>query len=200
MDKIGPICHTVEDCALVFNAIHGSDQNDSTTINATFNWNRALDPTKVGFDLEPVTMPDINYQSLAFVLTTESAVAFDDLTRSNRDDELIKSNWPRAFRAARFVPAVEYIQANRVRTILIREMAETMQDVDLFITPWGKNILLGNLTGHPFICLPDGFNKRGMPTSIGFFGKLYGESELLAVAKLFQDSADHHLKDPRAFS
>ncbi|MFP6596313.1 MAG: amidase, partial [Candidatus Hydrogenedentota bacterium] len=228
MDKIGPICRTAEDCAIVLDAIHGQDDNDSTTLDAAFNWNPSLDPTKLrvgylkdafredtknrhnqasldvlraqGIDLKPVSLPDFDFQSLSFILTTESAAAFDELTRNNRDDELIKSNWPNAFRTARFVPAVEYIQANRARTLLIREMAETMTDIDLFVTPSRQNLMLGNLTGHPLICVPDGFTDPGLPTSIGFFGKLYGDSEIMAVAKHFQDNTDHHLQYPPGFS
>ncbi|MFP6617240.1 MAG: amidase, partial [Candidatus Hydrogenedentota bacterium] len=228
MDKIGPICRTAEDCAIVLDAIHGQDDNDSTTLDAAFNWNPSLDPTKLrvgylkdafredtknrhnqasldvlraqGIDLKPVSLPDFDFQSLSFILTTESAAAFDELTRNNRDDELIKSNWPNAFRTARFVPAVEYIQANRARTLLIREMTETMTDIDLFVTPSRQNLMLGNLTGHPLICVPDGFTDRGLPTSIGFFGKLYGDSEIMAVAKHFQDNTDHHLQYPPVFS
>lgn len=228
MDKIGPICRTAEDCAIVLDAIHGQDDNDSTTLDAAFNWNPSLDPTKLrvgylkdafredtknrhnqasldvlraqGIDLKPVSLPDFDFQSLSFILTTESAAAFDELTRNNRDDELIKSNWPNAFRTARFVPAVEYIQANRARTLLIREMAKTMADIDLFVTPSRQNLMLGNLTGHPLICVPDGFTDRGLPTSIGFFGKLYGDSEIMAVAKHFQDNTDHHLQYPPGFS
>lgn len=227
MDKIGPICRTVEDCAVVLEAIQGRDENDATTRDITFDWNPERDPKTLrvgyveddfknsekghneasleqiralGYTLTPVTLPEIDTQAISFILETEGAAAFDELTRSNRDDELLKSSWPHAFRTSRFVPAVEYIQANRVRTMLIQQMAKTMSGIDLIVQPSTRNLMLGNLTGHPMICVPDGFRPKGTPTSIGFLGSLYGESDLLRIAKHFQDHTGHHLKHPPAFS
>jgi Asp-tRNA(Asn)/Glu-tRNA(Gln) amidotransferase A subunit family amidase len=73
-----------------------------------------------------------------------------------------------------------------------------MSDVDVYVAPsWvGDNLLLTNLTGHPAVVLPNGFNKKQEPTSITFNGKLYGESEVLAVAKAYQDATGFHLKHP----
>ena len=233
MDKIGPICRSVEDCALVFNAIYGPDSKDNTVVDLPFNWDagRGIKDLKVGYiksafeqqrddkeskandettlevlrrlgaDLKPIELPDYPVDAMAFILSVEAAAAFDELTRSGRDDLLvrqIKKAWPNRFREARLVPAVEYIQANRLRTLVIKAMHELMSEVDVYVAPSrvGNNLLLTNLTGHPAVVLPNGFNKEQEPTSISFAGKLYGESEVLAVAKAYQDATGFHLKHP----
>jgi hypothetical protein len=100
----------------------------------------------------------------------------------------IKNAWPNSLRAARFIPAVEYIQANRARTLLIDEMAKL--PVDVYVTPTfgGDNLLLTNLTGHPSVVLPNGFSEKGTPTSITFMGRPFGEGALLAVANAYADA------------
>ena len=140
--------------------------------------------------------------ALGLILTVEAAAAFDELTRSGADDKLvrqIRSAWPNVFRAARIVPAVEYVQANRVRTLLQREMERRLADVDVYVCPpfGGENLLITNLTGHPSVVLPNGFRKDGTPTSITFLGHLYREAEVLAVAKAYQDATDFHLRRPQ---
>ena len=118
-------------------------------------------------------------------------------------DDLLKQqergSWPNTFRRRRFVPAVEYLQAQRIRYLLIQETARVFDKVDLFLAPsfGGKSLLLSNLTGHPCVVLPNGFTKAGAPTSICFIGKLFGEGELLAVAKTYQDATDFHRKHPK---
>ena len=145
--------------------------------------------------------------ALRLILNAESAAAFDDLTRSGKDELMEQtSSWPASFRQARFIPAVEYLQANRVRTLVMEQMAETMKQVDVFITPTslGNVLLLTNLTGHPAVVLPAGFletgPRAGTPVSISFIGQLYGEAELLRVAKLWQDATDYHLRQPPGFA
>jgi len=233
MDKIGPICRTVEDCALVFDAIYGPDGKDLTLVDLPFNWNANLDVKKLrvgyfknafeaerenkqakandeavldtlhslGIDLIPMELPDYPISAMRFILSAEAAAAFDELTRTNRDDLLvrqIKNAWPNVFRQARMIPAVEYIQANRLRTMVMEAMAKTMSKVDVFVTPsyGGDVLLLTNLTGHPAVVVPNGFTDKGTPTSISFIGNLYGEAEALLVAKTFQDATDFHLKHP----
>jgi Asp-tRNA(Asn)/Glu-tRNA(Gln) amidotransferase A subunit family amidase len=112
----------------------------------------------------------------------------------------IKNAWPNVFRASRFIPAVEYIQANRVRNQLIVEMARIMEDIDVYVAPsfGGDNLLLTNLTGHPCVVLPNGFDDRGCPVSVTFVGRLYDEGTLLAVAKSYQDATEFHKKHPPA--
>ena len=140
--------------------------------------------------------------SLRIILNAESAAAFDDLTRSGRVNEMKDSSWPNSFRQSRLIPAVEYIQANRVRTLIMEEMDKVMKDVDVVVTPsYGGNILLlTNLTGHPAVVVPAGFAQDGTPVSISFIGKLFGEAETLAVAKAYQDATGFHLKQPPQFA
>ena len=231
MDKIGPICRTVEDCALVFNAIIGPDSTDQTLIDAPFNYdpkpkwkelrigyvkmdfdsartNKASNDSvlavlsKLGAKLIPIELPKIPLETIRFVLSAEAAAAFDELTLSGKDDLMVrqmKGAWPNSFRSSRFIPAVEYIQANRVRYQLIQEMQKLMKDIDVYIAPTygGSTLLLTNLTGHPCVVLPNGFSKEGTPTSITFIGKLFGEAKLLTAAKAYQDATDFHLKHPK---
>ncbi len=237
MDKIGPICRSVEDCALVLDAIYGPDGHDLTVADHPFNWDDSLDARKlrvgylksafereggdekrrqneratlaklreIGFNPVEVKLPDqFPTGALSLILSAEAAAAFDELTRSNRDDLLVrqvKRAWPNSFRQARLIPAVEYIQANRVRRMLMGAMANLMSDIDVYVAPsfGGDNLLLTNLTGHPSVTLPNGFDDKGSPTSIGFTGKLFGEAELLAVAKTYQDATDFHLQKPSRF-
>ena len=136
--------------------------------------------------------------------SVSAAAAFDELTRSGRDDLMvrqIKNAWPNVFRASRFIPAVEYIQANRLREMSIDSMAAIMENIDVYISPTfeGDNLLLTNLTGHPCVVLPNGFTEDGTPVSITFIGGLYDEATLLAVAKMYQDATDFHIKHPPLF-
>lgn len=233
MDKIGPMCRSVEDCALVLNNIYGPDGKDGTVVDIPFNWdsNSDIKNLRVGYvksaseneqkdkewkandeatleklrslgiNLVPIELPDYPIDAINFILRVEAAAAFDELTRSNKDDLLVRQNrgaWPNTFRLARMIPAVEYIQANRFRTIIMKAMAELMSDIDVYVVPTrgNNNLLLTNLTGHPAVVLPNGFTERGTPTSISFTGRLYGEAEMLALAKRYQDSTDFHLKHP----
>ncbi|UCE47591.1 MAG: hypothetical protein JSW47_18580, partial [Phycisphaerales bacterium] len=127
--------------------------------------------------------------------------AFDELTRSGSDDLLvrqIKNAWPNRFREARTVPAVEYVQANRLRTLVMNAMQAKLGDIDVYLCPsWvGKNLHLTNLTGHPAVVLPNGLRKEGTPSSISLVGRLYGEEKVLALAKAYQDATSFHLKHP----
>jgi Asp-tRNA(Asn)/Glu-tRNA(Gln) amidotransferase A subunit family amidase len=157
---------------------------------------------ELGAKLEPIELPAIDVSPLACILSAEAAAAFDELTRSNRDDLLvrqIKNAWPNTFRAARFIPAVEYIQANRIRTLVMQEMEKLPVDVYLTPTFGGDNLLLTNLTGHPCVVLPNGFDDDGEPTSITFMGRLYGDATVLAVAKAYQDATAFHTQHPPKF-
>lgn len=157
---------------------------------------------KLGAKLIPIELPDIPVENISFILSAEAAAAFDELTRSNRDDLLvrqIKNAWPNQFRSARFIPAVEYINANRIRFLLIQKMAELMNNVDLFLAPSdeGNSSLLTNLSGHPCVVVPNGFSEKGTPTSITFIGKLFDEGTIISVAKKFQDATDFHQMHPK---
>ncbi len=231
MDKVGPLCRNTEDLAIVFNAIYGPDNIDQSVYNYPFNYQSKVDLKKLkigylkkdfdkkyafhkndslalkrleelGATLIPVELPNYSVNDLRIILTTESAAAFDELTRSGKDDLLeqqTKRAWPNTFRSARLVPAVEYINANRIRYLLIQEMAKLMQQVDLYVSPsWGSsNLLLTNLSGHPLVVLPNGFSESGTPTSFTFVGNLFDEGKIIAVAKAFQEATDHHKKHPK---
>jgi Asp-tRNA(Asn)/Glu-tRNA(Gln) amidotransferase A subunit family amidase len=232
MDKLGTICRTVEDCAIVFNAIYGPDGKDQTVVNFPFQYDARMNlkqlkigylkssfdedyPMKetdantlqkirdLGFELIPIELPDIPVSAISFVLSAESAAAFDDLTLSNQDDQLvrqIRNAWPNVFRASRFILAVEYIQANRLRYQLIQEMQKVMEKVDIYIAPsFDTNLLLTNLTGHPCVVLPNGFNDKNSPVSISFMGRLFDEGKLIAFADAYQRATDFHKKHPEGF-
>jgi Asp-tRNA(Asn)/Glu-tRNA(Gln) amidotransferase A subunit family amidase len=231
MDKIGPICRSAADCALVFDAICGPDGQDLTVVDLPFNWDPDLDIKSrrigylkkafereyrtqkidlasldvlrsLGVELIPFDLPeDLPVEAIGFILNAEAAAAFEELTLSNHDDLLVRQErnaWPNVFRQARFIPAVEYIQANRIRTRLMQEMAARLQNIDVYVAPSfeGDNLLLTNLTGHPAVVVPDGFDEKGLPTSITFIGRLYEESKILEVAHAFQLATAHHLKHP----
>ena len=254
MDKIGPICRSVEDCALVFRAIHGirgsgataAGELDPSVVDRPFHWplssdvrslkvgfvealfeedrsknaqkeedkarlrewqefdRRTLDKLRsIGFKLIPLKLPDrYPVEALRFILTAEAATAFDELTRSGRDDLLTRQTadaWPNTFRQGQMIPAVEYIRANRIRSLVMQDMEKMMAQVDVYVSPsfGGTNLLLTNLTGHPAVVVPNGFrSSNGTPTSITLMGKLYGETEALAVAHAYQQSTEFHLKRP----
>jgi Asp-tRNA(Asn)/Glu-tRNA(Gln) amidotransferase A subunit family amidase len=230
MDKIGPLARTVEDCALVFAALHGADPRDADTVQLPFNWDasrkvtdlrvgyvatafdeerenkapdaQALEVLKsLGVTLIPIILPDLPIDALQIILLAEAAAAFDDLTRSGRDDLLarqVKDAWPNVFRVARFIPAVEYVQANRVRTQAMRQMAQLMESIDVYICPsfGGNNLTLTNLTGHPCVVVPDGRTEKGAWSTLSFIGRLYGEAEALLLAQAYQGATGFHLQHP----
>ncbi len=234
MDKIGPLGRAVEDCALVFDAIHGADGKDPTARTLPFNWDaeaplsdlrigflkrafeseRTTDADKaalevirsLGIDPVPVELPDeFPLRAMRIILSAEAAAAFDELTLSGRDDLLTRQGrgtWPHTFRTARMTPAVEYIQANRLRTMVMGATEAALDGIDVFITPTFAQgvLLLTNLTGHPTVVLPSGFTEEGTPVSISFVGKLWGDAETLRVARAFQEATDYHLKRPPLFS
>jgi Asp-tRNA(Asn)/Glu-tRNA(Gln) amidotransferase A subunit family amidase len=243
MDKLGPICRSVEDCALVLDAIHGPDGEDLTAHSAAFNWDarRPLSALRIGyfksvFDLPeldkdgkpqhstkkfddaalevmarlgvkmiPVEMPDAAYNAMRIVLDSESAAAFDELTRSGRDAEMTRQTpdaWPNAFREARFLPGPDYVNANRVRTLAMRKWAELFKTIDVIVSPTGGSaqLVATNLTGHPAVILPNGFRENGTPVSLTFLGNLYGEAALCRVASAYQQATDFHLKRPPQFA
>jgi Asp-tRNA(Asn)/Glu-tRNA(Gln) amidotransferase A subunit family amidase len=285
MDKLGPICRTVEDCALVLDAIYGPDGMDRTVQPAAFHWDADLDWRKLrvgylktaferkpddqqegakeeppatpaeqkkreeqkkrreaararaeydrkyndaalaklremGVNLLPVEMPKFPYDAMVAMLIAESAAAFDDLTRSGRDKLLTSQkdyDWPNTFRTARFIPAVEYIQAARARRMAMDAVAKVFHDFDVIVAPTGgEQLVITNLTGHPAVILPNGLRGSdapkypsddpsdfqnaggpGTPASLTFLGKLYGEAELLAFARAYQEATGFHLQHPK---
>ncbi|NND33975.1 MAG: amidase [Saprospiraceae bacterium] len=233
MDKIGPICRSAEDCAIVFDVIRGKGR-DNTVIEAPFPYDQDLDvrQLKVGyfknlFDSCEFTRPydeaalqtlrsmglnlqEVHYkieqpvEAIGFILIAEAAAAFDELTRSGRDSLLVRQHehaWPNTFRAARYIPAVEYIQANRIRSLLMDEFHKLISGYDVIVTPTfeGTQILTTNLTGQPVVTLPHGFAEDGTPRSITFLGNLFEEHKILALAQAFQLATDFEDRHPLPF-
>lgn len=225
LDKIGPICRSAEDAAVVFSYIHGTDGKDMSAVNKPFNYKSAADIKKMkvayaknyydkitdtsrnewkvldaykkmGVQLIPVNFPDsgvYNFNIMDIVISAEVAAAFDEFTRNNIDDEMTqqgKNDWPNTIRVSRLMSAAEYINANRHRFLLMQKVNEVMKDIDVLICPTrgsGNQSAITNLTGHPVVCMPTGFDKRfNLPTSITLIGKLYDEASLLSAAKAYQ--------------
>ena len=138
------------------------------------------------------------------ILRAEAAAAFDALTRSDRDTLLVRQSagaWPNLFRQARFTSAVDYINANRARTLLMNQVNELMNDYDVIVTPsfGGSQLFATNLTGHPCVVLKNGYTENGSPTSISFIGKLFDEATLLGVARAYQEATDFDEDHPKGF-
>jgi Asp-tRNA(Asn)/Glu-tRNA(Gln) amidotransferase A subunit family amidase len=285
MDKLGPICRSVEDCALVLDAIYGRDGKDRAVQPAAFNWDAKLDWKKlrVGYlkaDFEPrpedpqaapteepaktpeeqkrrddqkkrreaararaeydrkyndaalaklqemgaklvaAELPKFPYDAMVAMLTAEAAAAFDDLTRSGKDKLLTAQkdlDWPNTFRSARFIPAVEYIQAARARRMAMDAVAKVFDDFDVIVAPTqSQQLVITNLTGHPAVILPNGLRGSdapkppsddpgdfrnaggpGTPASLTFLGRLYGEADLLSFARAYQEATGFHLQHPK---
>jgi Asp-tRNA(Asn)/Glu-tRNA(Gln) amidotransferase A subunit family amidase len=267
MDKIGPICRNVEDCALVMSAIYGPDGHDRSVKDAAFNWDAEFDwkklrvgylktefdlPVleanasderkrdfarelydakygqaalgalrKMGVNLLEVNMPKgYHFGDITPVLGAEAAAAFDDLTLSGRDALLTGQqsfDWPNSFRNARFYSAVDYIQAQRARMLVIDAMAKLFSEVDVVVTPSGGAQLSGtNLTGNPAVIVPDGVcgddapkgdhqedgDRRntagpGTPVSLTFLGGLYSDARLAAFARAYQEATGFHRLHPK---
>ncbi len=169
---------------------------------------KVLDDFKaMGVNPQPVPFGDTliyPFNMISIILDAESAAAFDELTRTNRDDLIERQDrffWPNSFRSSRMIPAVEYINANRYRSEVCTKMNEFMRNYDVVIVPTfaGNQLGLTNLTGHPVVCMPIGFNSSGSPVSITLIGNLYDEASILAAANAYQDKTDYHRKHPEKF-
>ena len=161
----------------------------------------------LGANVKAINFPDSSMYPvnlISIILNAESAAAFDELTRTNRDDLIERQDkdfWPNSFRAARTIPAVEYINANRYRSVLCKNMNAFMKNYDVLIVPTfsGRQLSMTNLTGNPVVCMPIGFNQTGSPLSITLIGNLYDEATILGAAKAFQDKTDFNKKHPEKF-
>ncbi|HTL43334.1 MAG TPA: amidase [Vicinamibacterales bacterium] len=266
MDKVGPMCRSVEDCALVFNAIYGPDGKDDSVVDAPFAWNPDLPLSKLrigviqrDFQVQPpgggragaagagaaagrgagggggrggVSAEEFRRQreaqlkilndalevyrklgatltpieqvpgtdianDIGFVLNVEAAAAFDDLTRSAGINDPSVQQWANTFRTSRFVPAVEYIRAQRARTLLMRQWDEFMSQYDVFLSPAGGSTLgITNLTGHPALAMKAGFND-GAPVELMVTGRLYDEATVLRVALAYERATEWHTMNPK---
>ena len=238
LDKVGPICRSASDAAIVFNYIHGTDGKDGSAVNKPFNYtpNKDIKKLKIayaknyfdkikdtsrnefkvleefrklGVQLIPVNFPDsgvYNFNIMDVVIGVECAAQFDEMTRLNIDDALTrqtKNDWPNQFRTARFVPAVEYINAQRHRYTLMQKVNEVMQQYDVIICPSrgdGNQSAITNLTGNPVVCVPTGFDKKSnLPTGISFVGNLYDEATILSIAQAYQKATNWDEAHPALF-
>lgn len=224
MDKLGPMCRSLDDAALVFAAIAGRDPLDEDTVDLPF-----ADPgpaevaglrlgfvegsfrdaegelellaslEQLGCELVPLELPDVPARDLFFVLSAEAAAAFDELTRSGRDEELARQSrdaWPNVLRASRLIPAVEYIQANRARRALVEEIERVFDQVDVLVHPTQAHLVTLNLTGHPSACAPWKQRDDGTPRSVAFTAGLYQDARLLALASAWQRAGEFHRVHP----
>mgnify|MGYP006284430309 CR=1 FL=1 len=238
MDKLGPIARSARDCALVYDALRGADSGDPASVDVPFSFDPSVDPASLqvgyvkaafeedydgqeadrqtlqvlrdqGIDLQPVELPtDLPIGAMLNTLNVEAATAFDELTRSNGIDQLVRqgeNTWPSVFRTARFVPGVEFLQMNRLRVRLMERMHEIMADLDALVSPSFQGGTLGitNLTGHPCVCVPNAFRpveegpeERRQPGSISFIGPLYRDQGALLLAHAYQQKTDFHTRRP----
>jgi Asp-tRNA(Asn)/Glu-tRNA(Gln) amidotransferase A subunit family amidase len=154
----------------------------------------------MGAELVPISLPAMPLQELLIILSAEAAEAFNELTLDGRDEQLVRQieqAWPNTFRTARLIPAVEYLRAQRVRRLLMREADDMITGLDAIVhPPRGPMLLLGNLTGHPTAVVPIGFREDGTPRGICFTGRLYDEARLMALAEAYQRRTPHHLSHP----
>jgi len=153
----------------------------------------------LGVSVVPFELPAVPIEAIDFIRYAETAAAFDDVTRAGVLTQVEQgpeqSRRPDEIRSAYFIPAVEFIQANRLRMRVMQQVDEALGTLDLFV---GSQQALTNRTGHPVISLPNGFS-RGSPTALHLTGKLFGEQEILLLAHAFQARTDFHLQHPNAF-
>ena len=161
--------------------------------------------------MTPIELPKFPTQNIRYILTAEAATAFDDITRDGRVNQLSgqdPGDWPNTFRTSRFVPAVEYLRAQRARVLLMREMDKLMSQWDVFVSPApnSASLIITNLTGHPAVCVPCGFldvppsnnnPAQRLPQAIMFTGGLYDEASPLRIALAFEQATKWHTMHPK---
>ncbi len=232
LDKIGPICRSVEDTVLVLSAINGADDQDPSSRNHGFEYDGELDLRKlrVGYapewfagkeyseerkvletllalGVKPVELDGFerSVRSLYTILGVEAAAAFESLTFDGRDERLVRQSdgaWPNLFRKAWFVPAVEYVQADRLRREVMEQMAKWMDQADVLISPSyaGELLIATNFTGHPSLTLRSAMRDDGTPTGITLWGGLFEEGVLCAVGRALEESLDVWSRRPPLFA
>jgi len=239
MDKTGPMCRCVEDCALVLNAIQGADNLDLAAVDVPFNWDATLDVRKLrvaylkaafentrqtpqveandraaldkirslGIELAEFKLPENPKLDPSAILNAEGISALRDPVETH-PDQLARPDRIAGQNAYRLYPAADYVNANRARMLLMQEMDKLMTKIDVYLLPYDyadytpnpvadRSTGITNLTGQPSVTLPHGFDEKGHPTGLTFIGKLFGEAQMLALAKAYQDSTGWHLKHPK---
>jgi Asp-tRNA(Asn)/Glu-tRNA(Gln) amidotransferase A subunit family amidase len=250
-DRIGPLCRSVEDCAVVFHAIARADENDLSVVELPFNWDGSVDVRRLrvgyvaaafredsrhddwrrndthtldavkalGVTLEPFDLPEVPLTVTDGLRWAESGASFDVPLRDGRLQKSGNTDRVNGFRVGRLELAVEYLQAQRVRAMIMRRFAGVVSKFDVYIAPYmnardpgrggpgvfgapppasviAQHFQISNLCGYPALAVPNGFTADGTPTGITFLGRLYAESQILALAKAYQDRAGWHLKHP----
>jgi Asp-tRNA(Asn)/Glu-tRNA(Gln) amidotransferase A subunit family amidase len=241
LDKIGPMCRSVEDCALVLDTIQGPDDRDLTVHDVPFNWDASIDIRKLrvgylkaafddtrqtpqtnandaaalekirslGVKLIELQLPEHSDLDIGLIIYGEGNAALRDPIET-RPENLARQDRVANQHSLRLLPAMEYINAQRIRTLLMEGMARMTQDIDVYLVPFdygdytpnpvaNANTSVTNLTGHPCVIVPHGFNEKGNPTSLTFVGKLFGEAPMLALAMAYQNATEWHLKHPKQF-
>ena len=235
LDKIGPICRCVEDTGIVLSTLNGYDENDLSSIRAPFNFDTTesikdlvigylpeafgkgatevdRETLKVAISLgakvKEVKLEDLPYMSLINILYAEAGAAFEQLTLSNEDDTLTWQDdgaWPNTFRKARFLSAVDHVQLDRLRYLVMKALDNLFSEIDVLIGPFdtGPMLVASNFTGHPCLHLRAGFEQlasRGaaslgegklntgeagtgekflVPHGISLWGRLFEEEKIL---------------------
>ena len=228
MDKVGPIARSARDCAIVYSYIKELDDQPklinfdsgfknlkigfledlfkNDTSRFALNNNKILKELKSQYDLKTLTLPEnFPYSVFDVILRSEAGAFFDDFLLNNLDSSMVEQgerSRANSLRQSRLIPAVEYIQANRHRTVLVNEINSLFKDFDIILSPsFGKNqLLITNLTGHPVVSLPNGLDKKGRPTSISIIGNYGAEDKILYFAEVLQKQIKFNKKRPPLFN
>jgi Asp-tRNA(Asn)/Glu-tRNA(Gln) amidotransferase A subunit family amidase len=227
MDKVGVLARCAEDTAIVLAALAGADPRDRSTVDRPFHYRSKIDikalkigylldanedPNtstkpekleilqvlrKLGANLQPISITPAK-DGIFVILEVEAATAFDEFTRSERIKLLKDSNWPKSFRAHRFVPGVELLQAYRDRALLMERFERELGEIDVLVAAGrgGPALFITNLTGHPQVLLPWGTDEKGNSMSFSLIGRVYEEDTLIAVANAIQEQTAFHTRRP----
>ena len=235
MDKVGPICRCVADTPLVLDAIQGFDARDPGSIAAPFADDATvpLGGLRIGYFADDMGDPfdaaaieavhdlglecvalqraALPYEAMHDILTAEAAAAFEDLTLSDRDDMLTWQehfSWPSTFRRARLLSAVDHVNRDRLRRLVMAEADRWFREVDVIIgAPLvGPMGMITNFTGHPCLALRSGFREIGtraprglgvpvavtdgpqhrVPHSVWLWGRLFEETGILRLGRALE--------------
>jgi Asp-tRNA(Asn)/Glu-tRNA(Gln) amidotransferase A subunit family amidase len=220
LDKVGPLCRSAEDCLLVLAAINGADTADPSSVDVPMQFNAAapVKGLKVGYDpkwferksdagtkkkildachtigvnLVEVDLPKWPYECLLTILNCEAAAAFEELTRTNQDDQLswqAPQAWPNTFRQSWFIPGIELVQAERFRRRVMAMMQEKFEPLDAFIGGHtnASLTLVTNHTGHPSLTMRCDFGDDGMPKAVTLHGRLFDEGTLCRLGMALEE-------------
>jgi Asp-tRNA(Asn)/Glu-tRNA(Gln) amidotransferase A subunit family amidase len=241
LDKIGPMCRSVEDCAVVLGAMQGPDDKDLSVQDVPFNWDATLDVRKLrvgvlraafsktnqtpqtdandaaaldalrrlGVTLVDVALPEqaATAADVLLIALGEANASLRDPVRTHPGD-LVRQDRVARQNSLAFLTATAYLDANRFRMVLMREMARMMSEIDVYVVPFDYadytpnpvatlNTWATNLTGQPSVTVPHGFNEKDNPTSLTFIGRVFGEVPMLALARAYQEATGWHLKHPK---